>query len=123
VKTIVAGSRTIKDKSLVAYVIKRSGFKITEVVSGRAKGVDTLGEEVAHDLGVSVKPFPANWNKHGKAAGYIRNQEMADYAEALIAIWDGKSRGTRDMISRAKKKGLKVFVHNLQDDWFDWSGR
>lgn len=108
-KTIIAGTRTILDYNLVKKTIAESGFKITEVVSGCAKGVDTFGERWAAEHGVPVKKFPAAWKTHGKAAGSIRNAQMGDYAEALIAVTTG-SPGTRNMIEYAKKKGLKVFV-------------
>ena len=109
-KTIIAGSRTISSIQIVEQAILESGFEITEVVSGKAKGVDTLGEVWAALHGVPVKGFPANWDEHGKAAGYIRNIAMAHHADALIAVWDGVSRGTGHMIEQAKKKGIKVFV-------------
>lgn len=109
-RVIIAGSRNITDPQQVAHSVIMSSFKITEVVSGCARGVDTLGEEFAATLNIPVKKFPADWNTWGKAAGFKRNQEMADYADALIAIWDGESRGTMDMIEKAKEKGLKIFV-------------
>jgi hypothetical protein len=108
-KTIIAGSRTITDYWHVLCAVSRSGFEITEVVSGTARGVDKLGERWAECHNIPVKRFPADWSKHGKAAGHIRNAEMGDYAEALIAVTNG-SGGTRNMIEYAKKKGLKVFV-------------
>lgn len=113
-KTIIAGSRTIKDYLIVENAIKESGFKITQVVSGCAPGVDKLGEKWAVKHGVPIKEFPANWDEYGKAAGPIRNQQMAEYAEALIAVWDGVSTGTEDMIKKAQRKGLKGFVYNLK---------
>lgn len=85
---------------------------VTEVVSGGAYGVDMLGAKFAKDCGLPVKFFYPDWDGLGKRAGFVRNQEMADYADALIAVWDGQSRGTKDMIDRALKKGLKVFVYN-----------
>jgi hypothetical protein len=111
-RVIIAGSRTITHKEVVEEAVRRSGFQITEVVSGCAIGVDSLGEEVARDLAMPVKQFPADWRRLGKKAGFLRNQQMADYADALIAVWDGKSRGTQDMVRRARKAGLQVFVHN-----------
>lgn len=110
-KTIIAGSTGIRDKRAVLRAVFESKFDITEIVSGGAPGVDTLGEEVAFDLGLPVQPFVADWIKYGKAAGPIRNQAMADYADALIAVWDGTSRGTKDMMKKAKKKRLKMFVY------------
>ncbi len=108
-KTIIAGSRSLHDYDAVCKAIENSLFDITEVVSGTANGVDRMGEIWASENGIPVKRFPADWNRHGKAAGPIRNQQMGDYAEALIAITTG-SPGTRNMIEYAKKKGLKVFV-------------
>ncbi len=110
-KTIIAGSRTITNASFVNEAISKAGFVITEVVSGCAAGVDTLAERWARLNSIPIASFPANWKGHGKAAGPIRNQVMAEYADALIAVWNGKSRGTKDMIERATKLGLKVYVH------------
>lgn len=78
---------------LVRAAVDASGFRITEVVSGVAHGVDKLGERWAQAHKIPVKQFPAQWNKYGNAAGPIRNREMAEYADALIAVWDGQSRG------------------------------
>ncbi|NKE72859.1 DUF2493 domain-containing protein [Candidatus Manganitrophus noduliformans] len=109
-RTIIAGSRTINDSLLVEQAVRESGFRITEVLSGGARGVDCLGEEWARRNGVPVRHFPADWERYGKRAGYVRNEEMADRAEALISVWDGRSPGTGQMIEIAKRKGLKVFV-------------
>lgn len=113
-KTIIAGSRQIfQDHPPIYYVadaVIKSGFKITEVVSGGARGVDVAGEEFAAERGIPVKRFIPDWSRLGRKAGIMRNCQMADYAEALIAVWDGSSRGTRHMIDEAKRKGLKVFV-------------
>lgn len=113
-KVIIAGSRGITDYKIVARAVVESGYKITEVVSGGARGVDRLGERFASNHDLPVEKFPANWDRYGKSAGYRRNQDMACYADALVAVWDGKSRGTRNMIALANKHGLKVFV--LLDD-------
>lgn len=111
-KTIIAGSRNIK--TAVAHVndaVALSGFQITEIVSGTARGIDNAGEIYGNWFNIPVVMFPANWDKYGNGAGYIRNNQMALYADALVAVWDGKSRGTKHMIEVAKEKGLKVFVH------------
>ena len=112
-RTIIAGSRTITDLAVVEEAVRASGFAPSVVLSGCAAGVDTLGERWANDRGIPAFAYPANWYRHGRAAGPIRNQEMAEKADALIAVWDGKSRGTADMIRRAKARGLKVYVHDL----------
>lgn len=108
-KVIIAGSRTISDRELVEAAIKASGFEITEVVCGMARGVDTVGLNWARDNNIPVKAFPADWEKYGRAAGPIRNKQMAEYAEALIAIMAPNSRGTKNMIETAIKRGLKLW--------------
>jgi len=109
-KVIIAGSRTISDFFVVKTAIEKSGFEITEVVSGNAAGVDRLGERWAVQNNILITKFPADWNKHGKAAGFIRNREMAEYADALIAVWNGESAGTKDMIDQMKQRGKPIFV-------------
>lgn len=110
VSVIVAGCRDFHDFATVSDAIKESGFKIAEIVSGGASGVDALGARWAKEHDIPVKYFKARWDLHGKAAGPIRNGEMAVYADALVAIWDGKSPGTMNMISQAGKTGVRVFV-------------
>ena len=112
-KTIIAGSRTITDMAIVEYAIQQSGFEINEVVSGGAKGVDILAQQWAKAHDIPLKVFMAKWDIHGKSAGPIRNQEMADYADQLIAIWDGASNGTRHMIDCANRKGIRVSVTTI----------
>lgn len=115
-KVIIAGSRHITNFDVVERCIDRSWlrFFITEVVSGRAPGVDRLGERWGSYKQLPVKNFPAAWRDRDGvidySAGHKRNQRMADYADALIAIWDGESRGTADMIKRAKASGLDVDI-------------
>lgn len=109
-KLIIAGSRTITDYAFLLRALDLSGFKPTEIVSGGCKGPDLLGERYAEENGLKIKRFLADWQAHGKAAGPIRNSQMATYADALIALWDGQSAGTADMIRKAKKRNLKVFV-------------
>ena len=90
-----------------------------EIVCGKARGANTLGEKFAKNYGIKVKYFPADWNSLGKSAGYKRNKQMAEYAKekngVLIAFWDKKSKGTKHMIDLANSNGLKVFVYNYQD--------
>ena len=109
-RVIVAGSRSIADAALVAEVIEASGFPVAELVSGCAAGVDSLCEAWAKAQGIPIKRFPAPWCLMGKGAGGARNEAMARYADALVALWDGKSPGTRDMIRRAEAHGLKAHV-------------
>jgi YspA, cpYpsA-related SLOG family len=109
-KVIIAGSRTITDYATVCRAVERSGFSISRVLSGMAAGVDTLAVRYAKDSGLPLDPYPAQWNKWGRSAGYKRNVLMADNADALIAVWDGRSPGTRHMIQVAKARGVQVFV-------------
>ena len=113
-KLIIAGSRTINQKEIVrnAFDCWFSNKIINIIVSGCAKGVDTLALEVAHDLKISTAEFPANWEKYGKLAGFKRNMKMAEYADVLLAIWDGESKGTKHMIDLAQKHKLIVKVYN-----------
>lgn len=126
-KTIIAGSRKILNLSDVAEACKACGWEITEVVSGCAPGVDRLGEQWAALHNIPVAQFPAHWEdiltepcsvrtrrdggRYNALAGLNRNLAMARYADALVAIWDGYSHGTRHMIETARKLGLKVHVH------------
>lgn len=110
-KVIVAGSRSIQSYETVCEAIKLSNFEVTSVVSGCARGADTLGERYARDNKLGLFKFPADWDKHGKSAGFIRNGQMGEFADALIAVWDGESRGTKHMIDYAIKRGLKVYIH------------
>lgn len=112
-RVIIAGSRSLEDYELVkAY----ADFKLSniedeiEIVSGTASGADALGERYAKEKGFRIKRFPAEWDKYGRKAGPMRNRLMAEYADALLAYWDGKSRGTKNMIELARGKGLKIGV-------------
>jgi len=109
-KVIIAGSRGIADYDVVEKAIKESGFEITEIVSGGARGPDQIGEQYATRNSITLKQFIPDWRQFGRQAGYLRNEKMANYGEALIAVWDGESKGTKHMIDLATKKGLKVFV-------------
>tara|TARA_R100000781_G_scaffold52181_1_gene34280 strand:+ start:2588 stop:2953 length:366 start_codon:yes stop_codon:yes gene_type:complete len=120
-KLIIAGSRDITDYGVVENAMQMlimdsliEGFMpITEVVSGTARGADRLGELWATVHNIPIKRMPANWAHHGKRAGYIRNSEMAMYADALIALWDGKSRGTGHMIDLAHQYNIPVHIHKV----------
>lgn len=113
-KVIIAGSRTLSFNDTIA-AINHCPFKheISVVISGTAKGVDRHGEEWAKLNNIPVIQYPANWNKFGKRAGYVRNEEMAQNADALIAVWDGVSKGTKHMIDIANSYNLKVFTYNI----------
>lgn len=115
-RTIIAGSRDNVTQDIIDKAVADSGWSdlITVVISGTARGADRMGENWAKRKGIPIDSKPADWDKHGKSAGYKRNQEMAESADALIAVWDGVSRGTSHMIDIAKKKKLRIFVQNLK---------
>lgn len=93
-------------------------FRVSTVLCGKALGADTLGERYALTRGLPLEYYPANWDKYGKQAGFIRNTTMADNAEALIALWNGFSRGTAHMIRQAEARQLHVFVYKI-DHFFN----
>lgn len=114
-KVIIAGGRHFDNYTLLKercdYFLQN---KLKEcqviIISGHATGADALGERYAQERGLECEQYPADWKTHGRAAGPIRNAQMAEVADALIAFWDGQSRGTANMINLAKSKGLKVAV-------------
>ncbi len=115
--TIVAGSRSISDKEIVENAINVAPFEISELVSGNANGVDKLGEEWANENGVDVERFPvtqSDYNEKGKKAPLDRNEDMVEYADALIAVWDGNSNGTKHIIEYANREGIVVYVHHTE---------
>jgi hypothetical protein len=110
-RLVIFGSRGIKDLSLVEKAVEESGVlsQVDEIVSGLAKGVDTLALEFAKLHNLPVKLFPADWKKYGRFAGPKRNEEMAMYADYGVAVWDGQSRGTKHMIGLMEGR-CHVFV-------------
>lgn len=123
IRIIVAGGRDFDDYKLLKLTLKEyiNGLDIVDlnqivVISGAARGADTLGEHFAYDYQIAVCRFPAKWDELGKRAGWVRNAEMAKYAAekhgVLFAFWDGKSRGTKNMIDLANRYGLEVHVVN-----------
>jgi len=121
-KIIVAGSRTTRSYQLVCDAIRDSGFLRrgeVEIVGGGAPGVDTLAKQFARAKDYPFREFPADWDTHGRAAGPIRNSEMAAYGDALVAVWDGESRGTRDMLKKAHQADLPIFLRFTtgRPDW------
>ena len=109
-KCIIAGGRDFNDHKRLFKIMDNCPHDITEVVCGGAKGADFFGSSWAVDRNIHVKYFIPDWDGLGKRAGFVRNAEMGDYADMLIAFWDGKSKGTKNMIDYATKKGLVVKV-------------
>ncbi len=109
---IIAGTRTFDDYELLCQKcdVFFSRKRPTHIVCGEARGADTLGRRYAEEHGIPVLSFPADWKTYGKAAGFIRNKQMAERGDALVAFWDGRSRGTKSMIDLAHEAGLPVRV-------------
>lgn len=105
-KVVIAGSRTITDEQLVFHAIEEAPFEITEVISGGAKGVDRIGETWARKRNIPIRIMKPIWTHKG--AGLARNVEMAEEADALIAVYDGQSKGTKHMIDTMRKKGKRI---------------
>jgi len=111
-KLIIAGGRDIWVRYDEMFsIIDKLGilYDIQEIVSGCASGIDSCGIEFADEYGIRIKRFPADWTKYGDFAGPRRNREMAVYADALLLIWDGKSKGSKNMLSRMKGMGKPVY--------------
>jgi predicted Rossmann fold nucleotide-binding protein DprA/Smf involved in DNA uptake len=106
-KTAIVGSRNITDYDLNEAL---EGLTVTEIISGGAMGVDTLAEVYAKDKGLPLQIFPADWKAHGSKAGPLRNKQIVEACEQLVAIWDGSSKGTATTIRMAQKAGKPVRV-------------
>lgn len=111
-KVIVAGTRTFNDYELLKskldfYLKDKTNI---EIVSGCANGADKLGERYAKERGYKIKHFPADWDRYGRKAGPIRNEQMVKYADACVVFWDGDSKGSKNLIDLAIKYGLQLKV-------------
>ena len=107
---IIAGSRNMTQAELIPLAVERSGFQVNSVICGMARGADTLGRLWAEQQEIPVQHFPADWNRYGRAAGPIRNRQMAEVADALIVfIWDN-SKGSENMLKQMQRAGKPCFV-------------
>lgn len=114
---IIAGGRDFNDYTLLKtnMDILLTHFSDITVISGTANGADKLGERYAKENNYNLIRCPANWDKYGKSAGYIRNSEMADIVVnnqngICVCFWDSKSKGTKHMIDIAKDKNIPIFI-------------
>lgn len=111
-KLIIAGSRNAPSNlaDQIDYLVEAHGWDVTEVVSGTAFGPDRWGETWATSKGFPVRRFRPDWTLFGKRAGIVRNKQMAEYGDALIAFWDFESRGTKNMIEEMKQRDKPVSI-------------
>ena len=109
-KLIIAGSRTFTDYQLLCHTLAPERHRLTEVIHGGARGADQLGFRWAVRHHVRSRCFAADWERFGKAAGERRNHQMAQAGDMLLAFWDGRSTGTRHMISCMQQLGKPVAV-------------
>ena len=123
-RIIVAGGVHFNDYKALANTLDEY-FKCVskdeiEIISGHARGADSLGERYAQEHDIKCTVFPADWKKHGRAAGPIRNKKMLEYAmeqqAGLVAFWNGESKGTKNMISIAEKAGIEVKIVHYQKE-------
>ena len=114
---VIAGSRNAKESHVRQALMRCPWIKeITKVISGTAYGADKFGEKYARENNLEVIKFPADWDQYGMSAGPRRNKEMAENADALLAVWDGVSSGTQSMLSYAKRYGLKTMIYYFQEN-------
>jgi len=117
-KIAIVGSRTFNDyefvKQMFFQVLELEGSTLdnVEIVSGGARGVDSLAYRLAKELGIPIKVYFPNYHKYGRKAPLIRNTKIVNYADIVIAIPTPESRGTWDTINKAKNKGIKVYLPN-----------
>lgn len=112
-RVIVAGGRDFNDYDFLSNTLDKLFSNLHDdviILCGKARGADALGEKYANDHGYQVDYYPADWDRYGKSAGYLRNLEMARNADCLVAFWDGESKGTKHMIEVAYKFGLEIRV-------------
>lgn len=111
-KVGIIGSRTFNDYDLMVESLK--GLKITTIVSGGACGADKLAEQYAKEKNIPTKIFLPDWDKHGKSAGFLRNTDIVNESEIIIAFWDGSSKGTADSIKKAKELNKTTIIINTK---------
>lgn len=120
-RIVIAGCRTYTDyERAAAFFDKclqnlRNRYELV-ILSGGCRGADTLGERYAQERHYAVERHPAEWHAHGRAAGPLRNENMAQRADYVICIWDGSSRGTASMIDCARRAGKPLRIMRISQE-------
>jgi hypothetical protein len=109
-RVIIAGSRSITDPSALDEAMAHAGFEITEIITGDSRGVDDLAAVWARTRGIPCQIVPVEWNRYGGRAEQVRNDRISLIAEGCIAVWDGFSRGTSELVEFMHARGLQVCV-------------
>ncbi len=109
-KLAIIGSRTFNNYALLKSYLDPHKHKITLIVSGGAKGADTLGEKWANQNNIPTLIFPADWDKYGKRAGYLRNEDIIKNCDVCVAFWDGVSKGTQHSLNLCKKYNTPFII-------------
>lgn len=114
IRLAIVGSRGFQDYRYLKQCLStiENNYEIVEIVSGGARGADTLGERYAHEKGIPTNIFPADWDRYGRSAGFRRNITIVENADAVAAFWDGQSRGTASTIDLARKAGKQLYIFN-----------
>lgn len=115
VKIAIVGSRDYQDLNRVSKYVRILPPE-TIIVSGNAEGVDRVAEKSGRHYGLEVISIPADWDTHDKSAGFIRNIEIIEQVETVVAFWDGKSKGTSHTITEASKRGIRVIINPRKED-------
>ncbi len=118
-KIAMVGSRDFSNLNLVKNIIKQINEKYPDaiIVSGGARGVDQTAEIAAIRCGLETLIFPADWETHGKKAGFLRNAQIVENCDILLAFWDGLSKGTANTIDIALNLKKKVYIYDIDSKW------
>ena len=117
-RVVVAGCRDYENydeaKKFIDFCISniRKENKII-IVSGGCRGADAIGERYAEENGFKIEKYPADWEKYGRSAGPLRNEQMAKISDYVICFWDTKSKGTKSMIEYAQRYGKAVRIKKI----------
>jgi predicted Rossmann fold nucleotide-binding protein DprA/Smf involved in DNA uptake len=109
-KLAIIGSRSFDDYDLLSRMVSANYPQVTMIISGGARGADELARQFAFERGIEIREYLPEWKRHGRAAGQIRNRLIIDDADAVLAFWDGSSKGTRGGLEYARKQGKEIVI-------------
>ena len=108
-KLAIVGSRDFDDYEFLKKIINY--HPCTQIISGGARGADTMAKRYAAEHGIPMQEFFPDWYAHGKSAGFLRNEQIVESCDELVAFWDGKSRGTQHSMTMAEEAGKPVYKY------------